>query len=245
MISIEGLTKKYGQLTAVDGLTLRVRPGEIYGFLGPNGAGKTTTIKIITGLLRPTSGRVMVAGHDAELDPAAARAVTGYISDEPHPYERLTGREFLLTMASLYGVNGTERERRVTAGLGLFGLDRWADELTESYSHGMKQKLMVAAALLHDPQAIVADEPLVGLDPASAHRLREHFRVLAKKGRTILLATHILEIAERMCDRVGIIMGGRLIAEGSMAELKAGSGAASLEDVFLALTAPDGPAGEP
>jgi ABC-2 type transport system ATP-binding protein len=242
MISIEGLTKKYGQLTAVDGLTLRVLPGEIYGFLGPNGAGKTTAIKIITGLLRATSGKVSVCGIDVAVEPEKAKGLTGYISDEPHPYERLTGREFLLTVASLYGVKGADRERGVASGLDLFELTPWADELTESYSHGMKQKLMVAASLLHDPKVIVADEPLVGLDPGSARKLKEHFRALAGKGRTILLATHILEIAEKLCDRVGIIMRGRLIAEGSMAELRKLAKASSLEEIFLELTSV---AGEP
>ncbi len=244
MIVIENLTKRYGQFTAVSDLSLTVRPGEIYGFLGPNGAGKTTTLKILTGLLRSTSGRVTVCGHDVAKDPDSAKRVIGYISDEPHPYERLTGREFLLTVASLYGVNGKRRVQRVREGLEMFDLLPWADELTESYSHGMKQKLMVAASLLHEPKVIIADEPLVGLDPLSARRLKEFFRSLADRGRTILLATHILEIAEKLCDRLGIIMDGRLLAEGTVSELqdRLRTPGQNLEEIFLALTAGSGEA---
>ena len=238
MIAVSKLTKNYGGFTAVSDLSLRVNPGEIYGFLGPNGAGKTTAIKAITGLLRPTSGEVAVCGHDVVREADLAKRKIGYISDEPHPYDRLTGREFLLTVAALYGVRGELREARVREGLELFDLGPWADELTESYSHGMRQKLMVAAALLHDPEVIVADEPLVGLDPLSARRLKELFRSLVGRGRAILMATHILDIAEKLCDRVGIIMGGRLLAEGSVQELRerAKSPGHNLEDVFLSLT---------
>ncbi len=238
MIRIEALTKRYGALTAVDNLSLTVRPGEIYGFLGPNGAGKTSTIKILVGLLQPTAGRVSVAGHDMETDPDAAKRALGYVSDEPHPYDRLTGREFLLTMGALYGVEPGERQRRVTAMLELFDLARWGDELTESYSHGMKQKLMIGSALVHDPAVLVADEPLVGLDPRSARALKTLFRELAGQGKTILLATHILEIAEKLCDRVGIIDRGRLVAEGSMEELRGRmrQPGINLEEVFMAVT---------
>ena len=238
MIVIERLTKRYGQFTAVSDLSLTVASGEIYGFLGPNGAGKTSTLKILTGLLQATSGRVTVCGHDVASDSEAAKRCIGYISDEPHPYERLTGREFLLTMGSLYGVDGDERTRRIEDGLTMFDLQPWADELTESYSHGMKQKLMIASALLHRPKVIVADEPLVGLDPLSARRLKEHFRALAQQGTTILLATHILEIAENLCDRMGIILNGRLVAEGTVKELggRLKTPGENLEEIFLALT---------
>jgi ABC-2 type transport system ATP-binding protein len=238
MIRIEGLTKKYGALTAVDGLSLQVRRGEVYGFLGPNGAGKTTAIRIITGLLKPTAGTIIVAGHDIAKEPEAAKRALGYIADEPRPYDKLTGREFLLTIGALYGLPEAKRRARADELMAFFGLEAWADELSESFSHGMRQKLMIAAALLHEPEVIVADEPLVGLDPASARRLRELFRTLAGQGKTVLLATHILEIAERLCDRVGIMGKGRLIEEGSVAELRdrLKRPGRNLEEIFLELT---------
>ncbi len=238
MLEIENLTKLYGTLKAVDRLSLHVEPGEIYGFLGPNGAGKTSTIKIVAGLLRPTSGRVLVDGRDVTSDSGETRRLVGYVSDEPHPYERLTGREFLLTMGALFGIEPAERQRRLEEALGLFELGAWADELTESYSHGMKQKLMVAAALMHRPKLIVADEPLVGLDPKSAIRLKLLFRRHADAGGCILLATHILETAEKFCDRVGIILEGKLAAEGTVAQLRERVSAPgmSLESIFMTLT---------
>jgi len=238
MIKIAGLTKKYGVLTAVDGLSLEVKRGEVFGFLGPNGAGKTTTIRVITGLVKPTAGTIVVAGHDISREPEAAKRALGYIADEPHPYDKLTGREFLLTIGSLYGLSAAARTKRAEELLEFFSLEAWSDELTESYSHGMRQKIMIAAALLHEPEVIVADEPLVGLDPASARNLRELFRDLAKQGRTVLLATHILEIAERLCDRVGIMGKGKLIELGSVAELRERLKAPgkNLEEIFLELT---------
>lgn len=238
MIRISGLTKQYGSLTAVDGLSLEVKRGEVYGFLGPNGAGKTTAIRVITGLIKPTSGSVVVAGHDILDKPEPAKRALGYIADEPHPYDKLTGREFLLTIGSLYGLTASHRAKRADELMEFFSLEAWSDELTESYSHGMRQKIMIAAALLHDPEVLVADEPLVGLDPASARRLRELFRSYAKRGRTVLLATHILEIAERLCDRVGIMGRGKLIEEGTVAELRDRLKAPgkNLEEIFLDLT---------
>lgn len=238
MIRIDGLTKNYGALTAVDNLSLQVRPGEIYGFLGPNGAGKTSTIKILVGLLKATSGQVTVAGFDVEANPDEAKRAIGYVSDEPHPYDLLTGREFLLTMAALYDIPAADRSRRVEEALERFDLLRWGNELTESYSHGMKQKLMIGAALIHEPQVIIADEPLVGLDPRSARALKQLFRDLAKQGRTVLLATHILEIAEKLCDRVGIIQKGRLVAQGSMDEMRTRmkTPGMNLEEMFMAVT---------
>jgi ABC-2 type transport system ATP-binding protein len=243
VIVIERLTKKYGAFEAVSALDLTVKPGEIYGFLGPNGAGKTTTMKVLSGLLRATAGKVSVCGHDVTADREAARRCMGYIPDEPHPYDRLTGREFLLTCAALYGVPGDRRADRVEHVLELFDLAPWGDELTESYSHGMRQKLMIASALIHEPKVVVADEPLVGLDPASARKLKEHFRTLADGGCAILMATHILEIAEKICDRVGIINAGRLLAEGTMSELRerANLPGQNLEEVFLALTMESSP----
>ncbi len=241
MIRIDGLTKNFGDLSAVKDLTIHVRSGEIYGFLGPNGAGKTTTIKIIVGLLKASGGRVSVAGHDVAGSNDEAKRQIGYIPDEPHPYERLTGREFLLTMGALYGVKPRDREKRVREALEFFELGAWADELTESYSHGMKQKLMISAALMHRPRVLVADEPLVGLDPRSAVRLKQLFRRHVQEGGSILLATHILEIAERLCDRAGIILEGKLVAEGTIAQLRARVSSPgmdmNLEEIFLSLTA--------
>lgn len=238
MITIEKLTKRYGNFTAVSSLSLTVKPGEIYGFLGPNGAGKTTTIKVLAGLLRPTEGKIAVCGYDVERQADEAKRRLGYISDTPEPYERLTGREFLQTVAALFGLKGGERDRRVAEGLSLLELEQWADELVESYSHGMKQKLMISSALIHNPQVVVADEPMVGLDPRSAKRLKEVFRRLAGEGKVIFLSTHILEIAERICDRVGIIMGGKLVAEGTVNELRGKLTAPdrNLEEIFLAVT---------
>ncbi len=239
MILIEGLVKRYGALTAVDRLSLEVRAGEVYGFLGPNGAGKTTTIRIATGLLRPSAGSVRICGHDIDSAPDAAKRSFGYIADEPKPYDRLTGREFLLTLGALYGLPEGLRVERAAKWLEFFSLDRWGDELTESYSHGMRQKLMIAAALIHDPAVLIADEPLVGLDPASARKLKDLFRSLAAQGKAVVLATHILEIAEKLCDRVGIMARGRLVEEGSVAELRSrmASPERNLEEIFLALTA--------
>jgi ABC-2 type transport system ATP-binding protein len=183
-----------------------------------------------------------LAGFDVEKDADAAKRVMGYISDTPEPYDRLTGREFLLTVAALYGLKGGEREERVRAGLEMMDLAQWANELAESYSHGMKQKLMISAALLHSPKVLVADEPLVGLDPRSSRRLKEVFRGLANEGKTVFISTHILEVAERICDRVGIIMRGELVAEGTVDELrgKMSVPGSNLEEIFLAVTGVDG-----
>ena len=238
MITIENLTKRYGNFTAVSSLSLTVKPGEIYGFLGPNGAGKTTTIKVLAGLLKATEGKIAVCGFNVETHADDAKRRLGYVSDTPEPYERLTGREFLTTVAALFGLKGGERDRRVKDGLALLDLDKWADELVESYSHGMKQKLMISSALIHDPMVVVADEPMVGLDPRSARRLKEIFRKLAGEGKAVFLSTHILEIAERLCDRVGIIMGGKLVAEGTVDELrgKLKTPEHNLEEIFLSVT---------
>ena len=242
MITIDNLTKRYGNFTAVSSLSLSVRPGEIYGFLGPNGAGKTTTIKVLAGLLRATEGKIAVCGFDVEKQADDAKRSLGYISDTPEPYERLTGREFLLTVAALFGIKGAERNKRVDEGLAVLDLEKWGDELVESYSHGMKQKLMISAALIHNPSVVVADEPMVGLDPRSARRLKEIFRKLASEGKAVFLSTHILEIAERLCDRVGIIMGGVLVAEGTVEELRGKLSAPghNLEEIFLSVTGAEG-----
>ncbi|KUK41531.1 MAG: Sulfate-transporting ATPase [Clostridia bacterium 62_21] len=238
MIRTEKLCKRFGALTAVDGLDLEVQPGELFGFLGPNGAGKTTTIRMLTGLLRPTAGRVFIGGYDVQREPVRAKALLGYVPDEPVVYEKLTGREFLTFMADLYRVDGRRREKRILELLELFGLVDRADDLIQSYSRGMRQKIAVAGALVHDPRVLILDEPTVGLDPRSARVLKDILRALAARGVTVFMSTHVLEIAERMCTRVGIIDRGRLIACGTMGELQTGAreASATLEDIFLKLT---------
>ncbi|MEO8082861.1 MAG: ABC transporter ATP-binding protein [Ardenticatenales bacterium] len=237
MVEAIDLVKTYGEFEAVKGLTLRVRRGEIFGFLGPNGAGKTTTIRILTGLLQPTSGVVRIGGHDLATDSLAARAITSLIPDTPYLYDKLTGREFIHFVAGLYGTPPDVAERRMAELLDVFDLTDRADDLIEGYSHGMRQKTLMIAALVHDPKVLFLDEPTVGLDPRSAKLMRDVYRQLAARGTTILLSTHILEIAERMCDRIGIIDHGELIALGTMDELRhLAAHHATLEDIFLELT---------
>jgi ABC-2 type transport system ATP-binding protein len=237
LIEMRQLVKRYGEKAAVDGVSLEVHGGEIFGFLGPNGAGKTTTIKVIVGLLQPTSGTVRVGGHDVQKEPLQAKASSGYVPDEPHLYPKLTGRELLRFVGDLYGVTGEQVERRIDELLRLFDLTPAADDTIDSYSHGMRQKTALAAALVHDPKVLVLDEPTVGLDPKSARLIKDLLRQMAERGAAVFLSTHILEIAENMCDRIGIINQGRLIASGTMAELRAlGKGESSLEDIFLSLT---------
>ncbi len=237
LIEIQHLVKRYGNKAAVDDVSLQVHRGEIFGFLGPNGAGKTTTIKILVGLLQPTSGTVKVAGHDVLTQPLAAKAACGYVPDEPNLYAKLTGRELLHFVGDLYGLERPQAERRSEELLRLFELAAAADDTFDSYSHGMRQKTALAAALVHDPQVLVLDEPTVGLDPRSARLIKDILRQLAERGAAVFLSTHILEIAEHMCDRIGIINQGRLIAVGTMDELRAHSqGQSTLEDIFLSLT---------
>jgi ABC-2 type transport system ATP-binding protein len=238
MIQLKALTKKYGTFTAVDAINLEVPHGQLFGFLGPNGAGKTTTLRMIAGILRPTAGTVHINGIDIAKDPGAAKAVLGYIPDRPFIYEKLTGAEFLRFVAGLYGQDGPVIERRMTELLTLFDLIEWRDELVESYSHGMRQKLIISSAFLHKPKVIVVDEPMVGLDPKASRILKDLFREYTKRGHTIMMSTHTLEVAETMCDRVAIIHGGRIRAAGTMDELYAsvGAGAKGLEELFLRLT---------
>lgn len=238
MIELEHVSKTYGSHRAVDELSLRVNPGEIYGFIGPNGAGKTTTIKMVAGLLEPTAGVVRVAGVDMKTDPVEAKGHIGFIPDRPYLYEKLTGMEFLMFTADLYGVPYNERMDRATVELKRFSLQSWAGELIEAYSHGMKQRLIMCAALLHSPSVIVVDEPMVGLDPMAIRMVKGHFRALANAGSCVFMSTHTLAVAEDLCDRIGIINGGRLVAQGTVPELRRAvrAGEANLESVFLELT---------
>jgi ABC-2 type transport system ATP-binding protein len=238
VIRLAELTKRYGKFTAVDGITLHVPRGELFGLLGPNGAGKTTTMRMIAGILRPTSGSIAVAGIDLLARPLAAKAKLGFIPDRPFVYDKLTGGEFLRFAAALYGQQGPTVERRIDELLELFELTPWKGELTENYSHGMRQKLIICGAFVHRPELIVVDEPMVGLDPKSARLLKDLFRQFVDRGGTVLMSTHTLEVAEVMCDRIAIVYRGRMAAQGTLAELReqTASGNSSLEDMFLKLT---------
>ena len=238
MIRLTGLTKHYGSFVAVDGLDLHVPQGELFGFLGPNGAGKTTTLRMIAGILKPTAGKVEIGGIDLATDPIAAKAKLGFIPDRPFIYEKLTGAEFLRFVAGLYDQHGAHVEHRARELLALFDLEEWRDELVESYSHGMRQKLIIASAFVHRPEVVVVDEPHVGLDPKAIKILRDLFREYAARGHTIMMSTHTLATAESLCDRIGIIVNGRMHALGSMDELRnsATYGGSGLEEVFLRLT---------
>jgi len=238
MIHLHGLTKRYGKFVAVDAIDLHVPRGELFGFLGPNGAGKTTTLRIIAGIMRPSAGRVTLGGDDVVANPMAAKQRLGFIPDRPFVYEKLTGAEFLRFVAGLYGQAGDIVERRLDELLDLWELTRWKDELIESYSHGMRQKIIISSALIHRPEVIVVDEPMVGLDPKAARTLKRLFREFVDRGGTVLMSTHTLEVAQAMCDRIAIIQRGTIIAHGTMDELRArnASGSASLEDLFLKLT---------
>ncbi len=238
MIRLENLTKKYGNFTAVNNINLHVNHKELFGFLGPNGAGKTTTLRMIAGILRPTEGRVFLGGDDLSRDPMSAKARLGFIPDRPFLYEKLTGAEFLRFVAALYGQDGNIVEQRIDELLQLFELTVWKDELIEAYSHGMRQKLIISSALIHRPEVIVVDEPMVGLDPRAARLLKDIFRAFVDKGGTVLMSTHTMEVAEAMCDRVAIIQQGEIVASGSMADLRnqTAAGDASLEELFLKVT---------
>ncbi len=235
-LHVEGLTRQYTGFTAVDNLNLAVRRGEIYGFLGPNGAGKSTTIKMLVGLLQPTAGRVWLADHDVWREPLQAKAALGYVADRALLYNRLSGREFLAFLGQLRGLPLQETDGQITRLLDLLELTDAAERLCGSYSFGMKRKLALAGALLHEPEALILDEPLNGLDPRSARRLKNLFAQLAANGTTIFLSTHDLATAEEICQRIGILHRGRLLAEGSPAELRALASAEDLESVFLSLT---------
>jgi ABC-2 type transport system ATP-binding protein len=238
MIQLIDLTKRYGKLAAVNGLNLEVPAGEIFGFLGPNGAGKTTTIRVMMGILKATSGRVLLDGHDVVNDAQAAKAIAGFIPDRPFIYEKLTGGEFLRFVGKLHGIEPVRLEERITELLEHLELSPWKHELVEGYSHGMKQRLVVCAALIHRPRILIVDEPMVGMDPRGARTLKDLFRALAQDGVTIFLSTHSIDTAEEICHRIGIIRQGQLIACGSMDELQcqADGNHSNLESVFLELT---------
>ncbi|MBV9616516.1 MAG: ABC transporter ATP-binding protein [Ktedonobacteraceae bacterium] len=235
-IRLEGLTRTFGTFTAVDNLNMTIRPGEIYGFLGSNGAGKTTTIKMLVGLLQPDSGHAWIVGHDMWAEPLPAKKALGYVADRALLYERLSGREFLTFLAQIRKLPSSQAQQRIPYLLDLLELADSANRLCSSYSFGMKRKLALAGALLHEPSVLILDEPLNGLDPRSAHRVKDLFIALANSGTTILLSTHDLASAEALCHRIGIIHKGRLLAEGSSSELRQLAVASDLETVFLNLT---------
>jgi ABC-2 type transport system ATP-binding protein len=238
LIRLVQLTKRYGKFTAVDGIDLVVPSGELFGFLGPNGAGKTTTFRMIAGILRPTSGTVEIGGVDILRRPLEAKKRLGFIPDRPFVYDKLTGGEFLRFAAALYGQQGAGVEKRIDELLELFELSRWKNELTESYSHGMRQKLIISGALVHRPEVIVVDEPMIGLDPKSARLLKDLFRQFVDRGGTVLMSTHTLEVAETMCDRIAIVHRGKIAVHGTLAEVQeqTSSEDMGLEDLFLKLT---------
>jgi ABC-2 type transport system ATP-binding protein len=240
LLRLHRLTKRFGALRALDDLSLAVAPGEIYGLIGPNGSGKTTTVKLATGLYRPSSGQVLVAGIDLHREPERAKRVLGYVPDEPFLYERMSGREFLQLVGELWDVPRAGRARAIEELGATFGVGEMLDTYVDGYSRGSRQKLSLMAALLHAPRLLVVDEPLVGLDPESAIRTRELLRDFAVRGGGVLVCTHTLPFAEAVCHRLGLLRQGRLVAEGDLATLRALAGAeagASLEDLYLRLAA--------
>lgn len=237
IIEIQGLTKKYGDLVALNDLTLNIEEGEVFGFIGPNGAGKTTTIRMMGGIIEPTDGKILIGGIDMSRDPVGAKKIIGFVPDRPFLYEKLTGMEFLKFIADLYRVDLRVFSRRAPELLERFALWQWKDEIVEAYSHGMKQRLIIAAALLHDPRVMVIDEPMVGLDPEAVRMVRDILKGLARQNVTVFVSTHTLSLAEDLCDRIGVIHKGTLLAQGTVAELNlaAKTGEARLEEVFLTL----------
>jgi ABC-2 type transport system ATP-binding protein len=238
MIKLNNVTKVYRGFRAVDNLNLEIKKGVVFGFLGPNGAGKTTTIKMMAGVLKPTEGQVLIDGIDIDHDPSEAKRRIGFVPDQPFVYEKLTGREFLQFVAGLYGLNHSQSlNGNMTQLLELFELSHWSDELIESFSHGMKQRLIMCSALLHEPKVIVVDEPMVGLDPRAARLVKDIFRDQAQKGKTIFMSTHSLEVAQEVCQEIAIIQAGKIIATGTAEDLKRQAGVGgNLENIFLKLT---------
>lgn len=237
MIELTDLTKDYKTTLAVNRLNLHVAKGEIFGFIGPNGAGKTTTIRMMGGIIEPTSGSIRINGIDVKKDPVSAKKIIGFVPDRPFLYEKLTGMEFLKFIADLYCIDPAVRPRRSEELLRQFGLWDWANEIIEAYSHGMKQRLIIAAALLHDPQVMIIDEPMVGLDPEAVRLVKDILKDLAAQNVTVFVSTHTLSLAEDLCDRIGVISKGTLLSQGTVAQLNlaAKTGEARLEEVFLTL----------
>lgn len=238
MIEVHNLKKSYGRVKALDGVSFTLAPGEIFGFIGPNGAGKTTTIRIMGGILSPTEGTVRIDGIDMAKDPQQAKMKIGFIPDRPFIYEKLTGLEFLKFSSDLYGVKEDAFLTKAENLLKMFSLFDWAEGLIDSYSHGMKQRLIIAAALLHDPSVIIVDEPMVGLDPTGIRMVKDLLREKAREGAAVFMSTHSLGVAEDICDRIGVIHRGVLIATGTTSDLKRAAGVeeADLEAVFMRLT---------
>ena len=238
IIELIDLTKQYQGLKAVDNINLKVKKGVIFGFLGPNGAGKTTTIKMMAGILKPTRGRILINGMDMSERPSDVKKCSGFIPDRPFLYEKLTGTEFLKFMGGLYGLNNSSSlNNRLNHLLELFDLSHWGDELIESYSHGMKQRLVMCASLLHNPDVLIVDEPMVGLDPKGARLVKDIFRTEAESGKTVFMSTHSLDVAQEVCGEIAIILEGKIIATGSPNELRENAGVdGNLENAFLKLT---------
>lgn len=236
-IVLSGVSKRYGSKVAVSDLSLSIPGGELFAFLGPNGAGKTTTIKLITGLLRPNNGHVHVCGHPIGVNGLEAKSKMAYVPDQPFLYDKLTGLEFLHFAAEMYGIDPVLRDERVVALTHRLDCTEFLDQLTETYSHGMKQKVVLAAALLHDPKVLVIDEPMVGLDPRTIRTVKDLFVEHTRSGKTVFMSTHTLDIAEAVADRIGIIHRSRLIAIGTLDELRhQAEKDSSLEEIFLQLT---------
>ncbi len=238
MLELKNLSKSYalGRVKAVDNLSLSVKRGEIFGFLGPNGAGKTTTIKMICGIINPDQGSVSINGHDIAREEMAAKRSFGFVPDSANAYERLTGIEYLNFLADVYGVDTKTRAERMEKLLTMFDIKDAATSLIRTYSHGMRQKLVVTGALLHNPPLWILDEPMTGLDPKASHLLKQQMRAHCDAGNTVFFSTHVLEVAEKLCDRIGIINHGKLIAVGTLDALRAGEKGESLEELFLELT---------
>jgi len=238
MITLENLTKVYSGVKAVDNLNLRISRGTIFGFIGPNGAGKTTTIKMMAGILKPTEGRILINGLDIAREPSRAKMTLGFIPDRPFLYEKLSGKEFLKFKAGLYGITGDALQERIERLLEVFELTEWADELIEAYSHGMKQRLVIASAMLHEPKVIIVDEPMVGLDPKGAKLVKDIFRDWARGGSTVFMSTHTLALAQEVCGEVAIVNRGRIVASGTSEDLGCQAGVeGDLERIFLKITA--------
>ena len=242
MIQFDHVSKKYGKSAtlAVDDLNMTVETGKVFGYIGPNGAGKSTTIHLMTGILAPTAGKVIIGGHDMAKEPIAAKRLIGFVPDSHELYDRLTGLEYLNFMADVYQVDSAARKRHIEKYLSLFELEDAAGEQIRSYSRGMKQKLTIIGALIHNPPVWVLDEPMVGLDPKSSHILKEEMRRHCDAGNTVFFSTHVLEVAERLCDEIAIIDKGHVLARGTMEQLRSGENGSSLEELFLELTEAEG-----